>query len=98
MGLFSLTRRVGRDAAVAVTGGGAAATGAAEGAVNGATQGASHARGSGPRSVLSGIRHERATPLARVPPSCSPMCARCWLRWRSPRGLRGWRVGATRAC
>ena len=47
-------QRVGRDAAVAVTGGGAAlsgaATGAAEGAVNGATQGASHARGSGPRS------------------------------------------------
>jgi len=54
MGLLSLTRRVGQDAAVAVTGGAAAlsgaATGAAEGAVNGATQGASHARGSGPRS------------------------------------------------
>jgi len=54
MGLFSLTRRVGRDAALAVTGGAAAlsaaATGAAEGAVNGATQGAGHARGSGPRS------------------------------------------------
>ncbi len=52
MGLLSLTRRVGQDAAVAVTGGAAALSGAgaAAGAVNGATQGASHARGSGPRS------------------------------------------------
>ncbi len=50
MGLFSLTRRVGQDAAAAVTGGAAALSGAATGAVNGATYGASHARGSGPRS------------------------------------------------
>ncbi len=54
MGLVSLTRRVGQDAAAALTGSAAAlsgaATGAAAGAVNGATQGAGHARGSGPRS------------------------------------------------
>ncbi len=53
MGLFSLTRRVGRDAVLAVTGGVAAlsgaATGAVEGAVTGATQGAKDAGGSGPR-------------------------------------------------
>jgi len=53
MGLVSITRRAGRDAAVAVTGAAAAvsggAYGAASGAVTGATRGVSQAPGTGPR-------------------------------------------------
>jgi len=55
MGLLSITRRAGRDAAVAVTGAAAAVTGAAygaaAGAVDGAARGASQALGGGPRST-----------------------------------------------
>jgi len=55
MGLLSLTRRAGKDAAVAVTGASAAVTGAAygaaTGAVDGAIRGAGQALGSGPRAT-----------------------------------------------
>jgi len=55
MGLLSITRRAGKDAAVAVTGAAAVVTGAAYGAaigaVDGAARGASQALGSGPRST-----------------------------------------------
>jgi len=53
MGLLSITRRAGRDAAAAITGAAAAVTagayGAAGGAVTGATRGVSQALGTGPR-------------------------------------------------
>lgn len=55
MGLLSIARRTGRDAAVAVTGAAAAVTGAAygaaAGAIDGAARGASQALGGGPRST-----------------------------------------------
>ena len=55
MGLLSITRRAGKDAAGAVTGAAAVVTGAAYGAVtgafSGATRGASQALGTGPRST-----------------------------------------------
>jgi uncharacterized protein YdaT len=55
MGLLSLTRRAGKDAAVAVTGASAAVTGAAygaaTGAVDGAIRGTGQGLGSGPRAT-----------------------------------------------